>query len=263
MDNVYRFNKTRWEALVKAGALFTQPWLNETPSSALTRLDPQNLLGGVAGKDVLCLAGGGGQQSVALGLNAARVSVFDISEGQLEQDKRAAAHYGYPVNAYQGDMRDLSVLGADSFDIVLQPYSLNFVPDCREVFQQVARILRPSGLYSFGMANPFAFALGTSAWNGRAFEVNSLYVQGQEAQYQDEEWVFPSPASASKPSGPKEYRQLLSTALNGLIDHGFSLLRMQESSGHSATDDWTPGDWLHFTAVLPPWFDLLARWDGK
>src|SRR3954447_10346291 len=64
------------------------------------------------------------------------------------------------------------------FDIVSQPYSLNFVPDCREVFAQVTRVLRPGGLYSFWAANPFASVLGTHAWNGTAYEIDSLYEQG-------------------------------------------------------------------------------------
>ena len=50
MDPVYRFNKDRWEALVKADALFTRPWLNETSESARQRLDPSGRLGDLSGK---------------------------------------------------------------------------------------------------------------------------------------------------------------------------------------------------------------------
>ena len=162
-DAIYRFNHDRWEALAKADALFSLPWLTETKVSALRRLDPLGLLGDVAEKAVLCLAGGGGQQAVAFALNGAHVSVFDISEGQLERDQQAARHYGYAVSTFQGDMRDLRIFGVDAFDIVSQPYSLNFVPDCRDVFSQVARVLRPGGLYSFWASNPFATGLGSNS----------------------------------------------------------------------------------------------------
>jgi ubiquinone/menaquinone biosynthesis C-methylase UbiE len=258
-DAIYRFNHDRWEALVKADALFSRPWLTETKASALHRLDPLGLLGDVAGKDVLCLAGGGGQQSVAFALNGAHVSVFDISAGQLERDQQAARQYGYAVSTFQGDMRDLRVFDIDAFDIVSQPYSLNFVPDCREVYAQVARVLRPGGLYSFWAANPFASGLGTNSWNGTAYEIGSLYEQGQQTQYQDEAWVFPSGSSASRPPGPREYRQLLSTLINGLIDEGFDLLHMNEETGHPATNKLVPGEWGHFTAVMPPWLSFLAQ----
>ena len=262
MDAVSRFNQDRWEALVQARALFTRPWLNETQESTRQRLDPEGRLGTLAGKQVLCLAGGGGQQAVAFALNGAQVTVFDLSAGQLERDREAARHYGYSVSLLQGDMRDLSVLHSDSFDMVSQPYSLNFVPDCREVFFQVARVLRPGGLYSFWAANPFAAGLGTHAWNGQAYEIHRLYVQGGKITYPDEPWVFPSDSSAPKPPGPREYRQLLSTLLNGLVDAGFTLLHLEEI-GPAAGTDLLPGEWDHFTAVLPPWLSFLARREGK
>lgn len=263
MDRVYQFNKERWEALVKANALFSRPWLSETKESALQRLDPLGLFGSLNGKDVLCLAGGGGQQAVTFALNGARVSVFDISEGQLQRDLDAARKYGYAVSIFQGDMRDLSVFDSVFFDIVSQPYSLNFVPDCRVVFSQVARVLRLKGIYSFWAANPFAAGLGTHAWNGRAYEVNLLYKQGMELGYEDEAWVFPADSGQSRPKAPREYRQLLSTLVNGLLDAGFTLLHMQEETGHASSTDPIPGGWDHFTAVMPPWFSFLARLDRK
>lgn len=263
MDPVYRFNKERWEALVKADALFSRPWLNETKESAMQRIDPSGFFGSVDGKNVLCLAGGGGQQAVAFALNGARVAVFDISEGQLQRDMDAALHYGYAVSIFQGDMRDLRIFDSATFDIVSQPYSINFVPDCREVFAQVARVLRPGGIYSFWAANPFAAGLGTHAWNGRAYEVCLLYEQGTELEYEDEAWVFPTDSCQARPKGPREYRQLLSTLLNGLVDSGFMFLRMQEETGHALSTQLAPGEWEHFTAVIPPWFSFLARLERK
>lgn len=263
MDEIYRYNQIRWNALAKANALFTRPWLNETGESSLRRIDPDGRLAPLQNKDVLCLAGGGGQQSVAFALNGARVTVLDISESQLSRDKEAADHYGYSVSTMQGDMRNLSIFQPDSFDIVSQPYSLNFVPDCREVFGQVSRILRMDGLYSFWTANPFAAGLGTHSWNGRAYEFGQFYEQGAKIQYQDESWVFPENSTVPQPDGPREYRQLLSTILNGLVDAGFNLLHMQEETGHSAIQDAAPGTWDQFTAVLPPWFSFLAQRNGS
>lgn len=222
-------------------------------------MDPSGRFSGLNGKEVLCLAGGGGQQAVAFALNGARVTVFDLSEGQLKRDLHAAQHYGYSVSIFQGDMRDLSRFRSESFDIVAQPYSLNFVPNCLDVFAGVARILRQGGLYSFWAANPFAAGLGTHSWNGQAYEVNQLYRQGEKLDYKDEAWVFPTDSSVARPDGPREYRQLLSTLLNGLIDSGFDLLHIEEEMSHEITSDLLPGQWDHFTAVMPPWLSFLAR----
>jgi SAM-dependent methyltransferase len=261
-DRVSEYNKKRWAALVNAHALFSRPWLNESKESAITKVDPLGLLGDIKGKNVLCLAGGGGQQSVAFALNGAQVCVFDLAEGQLQQDQEAAQHYGYSVSTIQGDMRDLSGLLPGSFDIVSQPYSINFVPDCREVFSQVARVLRPGGLYAFWAANPFAAGLGTHSWNGYAYEIKSFYEQGEELQYEDEAWVFPPDSITPKPSGPREYRQLLSTLLNGLRASGFSLLHLEEIGG-TQRSDLIPGEWDHFMAVLPPWLSFYTRLDPE
>ena len=155
MDDVSQYNIERWDALAEANALFTRPLLDLDAESAQARVDPNGLLGDVHGKDILLLAGGGGQQSAAFALLGARVTVIDISEKQLERDQQAANHYGFSVATFQGDMRDLSPLGDVRFDVVYQPYSLNFVPDASQVFGQVAGVMRPGGVYHFMCANPF------------------------------------------------------------------------------------------------------------
>src|SRR5437762_3782720 len=142
MDELARYLTARWRALAEANALFTRPYLDLDADSARAKLDPHGLLGDVASKRVLCLAAGGGQQSAAFALLGARVTVVDISEEQLARDREAAAHYQIEIETLQGDMRDLSRLDTHVFDIVWHPYSLNFVPDARVVFREVARVIR-------------------------------------------------------------------------------------------------------------------------
>ena len=121
MDELGRCNQQRWGALADARILYSRPWLDLDAKSAVERLDDgQGMLGDVAGLDVLCLAGGGGQQSAAFGLLGANVTVVDLTPTQLDHDQQAARHYGLThVKTVQGDMRDLSGFAADSFDLVL------------------------------------------------------------------------------------------------------------------------------------------------
>jgi hypothetical protein len=79
-DDIYKYNYERWEMLVRANALFTRPWLNLNKETARSYLDPEGVLGELSGKRVLCLAGGGGQQSTSFALLGAIVSVLDISD---------------------------------------------------------------------------------------------------------------------------------------------------------------------------------------
>ena len=91
MDEIARFNKERWEELAQAGVEYSRPFLDLDESTAQKVFNPQDKLGDVTGKDVLCLAAGGGQQSVAFGLMGANVTVLDLSETQLQRCRRVRA----------------------------------------------------------------------------------------------------------------------------------------------------------------------------
>jgi SAM-dependent methyltransferase len=254
VDAANTYSRERWEALVRADALFTRPWLNLDGQSARERLDPFGFLGEVKDRDVLCLAGGGGQQSVAFALLGARTTVFDLAEGQLARDREAAEHYGVRIGTMQGDMRELSAFDAESFDIVYQPYALSFVPDCRVVFGEVARVLRSGGRYHFMVANPFSQGMGTRDWNGEGYVVRRMYVEGAAVGYEDEPWVFGEGAKPPEPiQGPREYRQTLGRVLNGLADCRLLVYRMVEWAAHEQDLNAEPGSWEHFAAHLPPW----------
>src|SRR4051794_34739586 len=122
MDDVGRYLEERWRHLGEDGAVFTRAWLDLDATSARERLDPDGLLGQLAGRDVLCLAGGGGQQSAAFAVLGANVTVLDLDEGQLRRDLDAARHHGVELRIERGDMRDLTRFDSDSFDLIWHPY---------------------------------------------------------------------------------------------------------------------------------------------
>lgn len=77
--------------------------LNKEKTHDYLGLDRLGITKDFAQKKVLCLASGGGQQSVAFALLGADVTVLDISPSQLERDRKAAEHYGIKVHLVQGD----------------------------------------------------------------------------------------------------------------------------------------------------------------
>lgn len=259
MDEIARYNYRRWQALAKANAIFTRPLLDLTPADAREIVDPYDNLGELTGRPVLCLAAGGGQQSVAFALLGAQVTVVDLSTAQLDRDRAAAAHYGLSIATIEADMRDLSLFEERSFDIVYQPYSLNFVPDARGVFQQVARVLRPAGAYYFNCANPFTLGLQAEDWDGWGYPLRYPYIEGGAITSQDAPWVFRGEAQAEPIAGPREYRHALSTLINGLITAGFALTRLEEEHLGAPDPNAEPGTTEHFTAVAPPWLRFWAR----
>lgn len=252
-DEVYSYNEKRWEALVRANALFTRPHLDLDQKTALHRLDPSGRIKEVCGKKVLCLASGGGQQSAAFGILGADVTVYDISNAQLERDHEAAKHYGYSVKTIQGDMRDLKGLEENSFDIVWHPYSINFVPDAKIVFQQVAKVIKPGGIYHFMCANPFVWGMTENEWNGEGYTMKIPYYEETSFTYADQEWVFEEDTSDEIIDGPREYRHTLSSIINGLNKLQFMIDAVEEITSDAVDIHAKPGTWDHFTAIAPPW----------
>jgi SAM-dependent methyltransferase len=259
MDDIAKYNKDRWEELAEAGVEFSRPFLDLNPSTARAHIDPHAMLDDVQGKDVLCLASGGGQQSVAFALLGANVTVFDLSDIQLQRDRAAAEHYQVPIKTVQGDMRDLSQLSAASFDIVWHAYSINFVPAVAGVFQEVARVIRSGGLYRLECANPFVAGLSEESWNGAGYLLTAPYVDGAELIFDDPYWTFNSPdGQPARVSAPHEFRHSLSSIVNGLITQGFVLLGTWEEL--SAVPAAEPGSWEHFKAIAPPWLTFWAAY---
>jgi SAM-dependent methyltransferase len=263
MDPIAKYNQERWSALVRANAIFTRPQLDLDAAAAQELVDPAGRLGDVRGKRVLCLAAGGGQQSVAFALLGAEVTVIDLSAEQLEQDRLAAAHYGLAVETIQADMRDLSALPAATFDRVFHPYSLNFVPDARAVFAQVARVIRPGGLYYFNCANPSFAGLMIQEWDGRGYPLRQPYADGVEIRYADESWVFRGEMPETEISGPVEYKHTLGTLVNGLIEQGFVIRRVEEEFLGQPDISAEPGTTEHFSAIAPPWLRFWAEFRGQ
>lgn len=286
MDDVARFNKERWEALAKAGVMYSRPALDLTVEAARQMVDREGKMDHPRGRDVLCLASGGGQQSAAFGLLGARVTVLDLCETQLERDRQAADHYGLSVRTVQGDMRDLSCFEPGSFDLVFHAHSLNFVPDAGLVFDQVRRVLRPRGQYRLHCWNPMAHALDPASWNGKGYLLAIPYVEGAEVSL-DPYWDFEPWDATGKPSksgdadsepaaapnapppaparlrmrGPREFRHTVTTLVNGLIDRGFVIQKLwEEDLGDPSAE---PGSWQHFKSYAPPWLGIWARLVGQ
>jgi SAM-dependent methyltransferase len=259
MDEVARYNKERWEALAQAGVMFSRPFLELTSQTAREAIDPYGVMGDVVGKNVLCLAGGGGQQSAAFALLGANVTVLDLSDTMLQRDRETAERYHLTIHTEQGDMRDLSRFAAGSFDVVWHAWSLSFVPDPHQVFAQVAYVLRPGGLYRLECANPFLVGEVSDSWNGEGYLLKQAYVGG-ELSFNDPDWSFADEAgNPQRVAGPREFRHTLNTLVNGLVRHGFVILGLWEGpAGSVATAE--PGTWEHFIAIAPPWLTFWTAY---
>jgi SAM-dependent methyltransferase len=254
-DEIAETNKRHWERMVQEGCGFTQPWLdldrdiirqyvNEHLDPLPEPLDvmyPTSVLTDVEGKDVLCLGAGGGQQSVVFALLGSRVTVVDLSEGQLKGDQEAATHYGYDIRTIQADMRDLSKLENDVFDLVYGT-GMCYIPDVREVYAEVARVLKPGGIYRTDIGNPATEFVDMDDWDGNGYRITMPYAERRR----------------QRPDGAVEFRHFLSDLFNGLITNGLSIQRVQESPHFHQQGQPRPGSWKHWLTYVTM-FAIVAK----
>src|SRR5262249_41351582 len=105
-----RTNQSAWNRLAN-GSPFSHVATDDECREPLKSLDGGGWLpAGVVGWDVLCLAAGGGWQSILYASAGARVTVVDLSSGMLRLDTQEAARRGLSVTVHEGSMDDLSML---------------------------------------------------------------------------------------------------------------------------------------------------------
>lgn len=116
------------------------------------------LLGDIAGKRVIELGSGAGQNSIYLAKNGAICTAVDISDRQLEHGRSMAEKEGVEVEFMRQDFSDIADhFEENSFDLALSVYALQYCYDLAElkkVLGSVAKILKPSADLVFSVDHP-------------------------------------------------------------------------------------------------------------
>ncbi len=111
------------------------------------------------GAEILGLASGGGQQMPILTAAGAYCTVLDYSPAQLDAERLVAQREGYAIDIVQADMTKMLPFDDDYFDVVINPVSLCYVREVQPVFNEVARVLRPGGVYLGGFDTGFNYVV--------------------------------------------------------------------------------------------------------
>jgi ubiquinone/menaquinone biosynthesis C-methylase UbiE len=112
------------------------------------------LLGNVKNKDILELGCGGGQNAIVLAKWGARSVGLDVSGEQIKFARKLAKKERVNVPFHIGDMKDLGVFEAGSFDTVLSSFAIEYADNIPAVFQEVFRVLRKAGVFVFAVGHP-------------------------------------------------------------------------------------------------------------
>ena len=124
-----------------------------------TRPVPHEWFGSLAGKKVLGLASGGGQQIPVFAALGAECTVLDYSEKQLKSERMVAEREGYPVNLVRADMTKPLPFADESFDLIFHPVSNCYVEEVRPIFRECFRVLKPGGILLGGFDNGINYIL--------------------------------------------------------------------------------------------------------
>lgn len=247
--NSYRSqNREAWDRL-SDGSQFAHTATDDECLEPLKTLDGRGWLPtSVEGLDVLCLASGGGWQSILYAKAGARVTVVDLSPGMLELDQREASRRHLSVKTIQASMDDLSVLLDESFDIVHQPVSTCYVPDIVKVYTEIARVIRDDGLYISQHKQP------TSAQITRRDERNQ-FVVGIEYYHSG---PLPRTEDTSyRERGAVEYLHRWDELVGGLCRTGFVIEDLREPR---RADLKAPVEHFGYRGrFIPPYVRLKAR----
>ena len=115
-----------------------------------TKPVPHAWFGELAGKRVLGLASGGGQQIPIFSALGARCTVLDYSPRQCESERLVAEREGYQVTVVQGDMTSPLPFEDEAFDLIFHPVSNCYVEEVRPIFRECYRVLKQGGLFLGG-----------------------------------------------------------------------------------------------------------------
>jgi ubiquinone/menaquinone biosynthesis C-methylase UbiE len=197
-----------------------------------TKPVPRDWLPRLAGRDVLCLASGGGQQGPVLAAAGAHVTVLDNSPKQLERDRQVADREGLEIATVEGDMADLSMFPDRGFDIIVHPVSNVFVPDVRPIWREAFRVLRSKGVLTAGFDNPvihlFDYALAE-----RTGELQVKYA----LPYSDTDVLTAEQVQRYAEEGaPLEFSHTLEDQIGGQIAAGFVIAGFYEDYDREGDD---------------------------
>ena len=242
-------NAAAWDQLAE-GSPFAKVASDRELKQPLLALDTRGWLPGrVEGLDVLCLAAGGGWQSILYAAAGANVTVVDVSPQMLQLDREQAAHRKVSIRIVEASM-DALPLAAAAFDIVHQPVSTCYHRRLLDVYAEVARVLRPGGLYISQHKTPASVQVTQATTSG--------VMLGLDYDRRD-----PLPPreqlgdDCCREAGCVEYVHPWRDLVGGLCRSGFVLEDLVEPNWADA--EAAPGTLGHRSRFVPPYVRLKAR----
>lgn len=206
-----------------------------------TKPVPHAWFGDLAGKKVLGLASGGGQQMPIFAALGARCTVLDYSEEQLNSERLVARREGYDMEIVRGDMTKPLPFPDETFDLIFHPVSNCYVREVKPIWRECWRVLKTGGRLLSGtdhFVNYLVDESETAIVNRLPFDPVANEDQRRQLEQTD--------------SG-MQFSHTLEEQINGQLEAGFTLLALYED---------TNGEGRLHELNVPTFLAMLSRKDG-
>lgn len=232
-ESVTRHNAATWDHAAATNGPWSSPVTSDEVERArlgdvriqLTpaRCVPPEWLLPLSGMEVLGLASGGGQQGPVLAAAGARVTVADISDGQLGLDRAVAEREQLPLATVRADAADLSMFGPACFDLIVHPIANAFIADIGAVWREAFRVLRPGGTLVSGFNNPAVYLFDWKDHERGVFTVRHRlpFADADDLPIEERDEYMADGVAL-------EYSHTLEEQIGGQIDAGFEIIGFYE-----------------------------------
>lgn len=229
MKDIYRQVEQNINDLVDKNVSFSIPVTHQEIDDFINKIIPTRFFmpplewipDDIENKRILLLAGAGGQQAPLFATLGADVTVIDLSENMLEQDRIVATREKLKITIEKGNICDLSRFENEYFDLIINPPSLFYVPKIIPVFQECYRVLKNWGIFIMNAPNPINYICDYDEEKEIFIARNKLPYISYDHDNQSN-WV--------------EYGHTLESYIGGQIQCGFSIIGFYEESWHGLCD---------------------------
>ena len=243
-------NRAAWNRLAKQQNRLARPARDEDFANPLQSVDGPGWLGpDISNQHVLCLAAGGGRQGPIYAAAGAHVTVVDISPVMLELDNAVAVARNLRLRTIEASMSDLSMLGDETFDIVIHPVSTCYVPNVAPVYREVSRVLKNDGLYISQHKQPTSLQTGLVTTHG-CYPIQHRYFLHEPLP------VEPKPNLIREP-GTCEYVHRWESLIGEMCRAGLVIEDLTEPLHAQAGA--APDSFSHRSQFVPPYVRIKAR----
>ena len=178
---------------------------------------------------------------------ARRVVGVDLSERMLEAARGATRDDG--ILYTRAALEDYAPEAA-AFDLVVSSLALHYIADYAALVRKVAACLVPGGRFAFSVEHPIFTAHGSADWY---YGANGARLHWPLDRYRDEgerrtHWFV---------DGVVKYHRTIETYVNGLLDAGLCLARLEEPEADAAVLQEKP-EWRD-ERRRPPFLLLAAN----